>query len=120
MALKADYIVRSQRVFTSAPGAASARPLAFAVAADHIAYVDEFDRVQAEAGSGTPVVDLGDALVCPGFHDAHLHFFQKRGRPGGQDKGVCGVVAGRCLGNHPGLARLPLGSARAAHQALAR
>lgn len=75
MALKADYIVRSQRVFTSAPGAESARPLAFAVAADHIAYVDEFDRVQAEAGSGTPVVDLGDALVCPGFHDAHLHFF---------------------------------------------
>lgn len=75
MAFKADYIVRSQRVFTSAPGAASARPLAFAVAADRIAYVDEFDRVQAEAGPGTPVVDLGDALVCPGFHDAHLHFF---------------------------------------------
>ena len=75
MALKADYIVRSQRVFTSAPGAASARPLAFAVAVDRIAYVDEFDRVQAEAGPGTPVVDLGDALVCPGFHDAHLHFF---------------------------------------------
>lgn len=75
MALKADYIVRSQRVFTSAPGAASAHPLAFAVAGDRIAYVDEFDRVQAEAGSGTPVVDLGDALVCPGFHDAHLHFF---------------------------------------------
>lgn len=75
MALKADYIVRSQRVFTSAPGAASARLLAFAVAADRIAYVDEFDRVQAEAGPGTPVVDLGDALVCPGFHDAHLHFF---------------------------------------------
>ena len=75
MALEADYIVRSQRVFTSAPGAASAHPLAFAVAGDRIAYVDEFDRVQAEAGSGTPVVDLGDALVCPGFHDAHLHFF---------------------------------------------
>lgn len=75
MALKADYIVRSQRVFTSAPGVASARPLAFAVAADRIAYVDEFDRVQAEAGPGTPVVDLGDALVYPGFHDAHLHFF---------------------------------------------
>lgn len=75
MALKADFIVRSQRVFTSAPGAASARPLAFAVAADRIAYVDEFDRVQAEAGPGTPVVDFGDALVCPGFHDAHLHFF---------------------------------------------
>lgn len=75
MALKADYIVRSQRVFTSAPGAVSAHPLAFAVAADRIAYVDEFDRVQAEAGPGTPVVDLGDALVCPGFHDAHLHFF---------------------------------------------
>ena len=63
MALKADYIVRSQRVFTSAPGAASARPLAFAVAADRIAYVDEFDRVQAEAGPGTPVVDLGGAPV---------------------------------------------------------
>lgn len=75
MALKADYIVRSQRVFTSAPGAASARSLAFAVTVDRIAYVDEFDRVQAEAGPGTPVVDLGDALVCPGFHDAHLHFF---------------------------------------------
>ena len=75
MALKADYIVRSQRLFTSAPGVASARPLAFAVAGDRIAYVDEFDRVQAEAGPGTPVVDLGDALVCPGFHDAHLHFF---------------------------------------------
>lgn len=75
MALKADCIVRSQRVFTSAPGVASAHPLAFAVAADRIAYVDEFDRVRAEAGPGTPVVDFGDALVCPGFHDAHLHFF---------------------------------------------
>lgn len=31
--------------------------------------------VIASCPASTPVLDYGDALICPGFHDAHLHFF---------------------------------------------
>ena len=75
MALQADYVVRSERVFTSAADAAAPVPLAFAVAGDRISLVGAPDEVIAAVPAGTPVRDFGEALVCPGFHDAHLHFF---------------------------------------------
>lgn len=74
MPIPADTIVRSTRVFTSAPGERRARELAFAVADGRIACVGLPDEVIA-ACPAARVIDLGDAFVCPGFHDAHLHFF---------------------------------------------
>lgn len=72
---QADYIVCSKHVFTSAPGEREALPRAFAVAGDRIVCVGSLEDVMAACPDGTPVRDLGDAFVCPGFHDAHLHFF---------------------------------------------
>ena len=70
-----DYIVTSKRVFTSAVGDDAARPLAFAVVGDRIEFMGTPADVIAACASGTPVLDFGDAFICPGFHDAHLHFF---------------------------------------------
>lgn len=75
MVFQADYVVRSRKVFTSAPDAAVPRELAFAVAGDRIVQVGSSDEVLASVPADTPVRDFDDALVCPGFHDAHLHFF---------------------------------------------
>ena len=75
MAGHIDYIVRSERVFTSGLGVRAARPLAFAVAGGRIAHVGSFEDVVAACPAFTPVRDFGDSFVCPGFHDAHLHFF---------------------------------------------
>ncbi|MBE6468404.1 MAG: amidohydrolase [Coriobacteriaceae bacterium] len=74
MSIPAELIVRSTRVFTSAPGERRPRELAFAVFAGRIACVGLPDEVIA-ACRPAPVLNLGDAFVCPGFHDAHLHFF---------------------------------------------
>lgn len=70
-----DYIVTSTRVFTSAPAECAARPLAFAVAGERIVATGSLQDVIASCPASTPVLDYGDAFVCPGFHDAHLHFF---------------------------------------------
>lgn len=70
-----DYIVTSKRVFTSAVGDDAARPLAFAVVGDRIEFMGTPADVIAACAPGTPVLDFGDAFICSGFHDAHLHFF---------------------------------------------
>lgn len=70
-----DYIVRSKHVFTSASDEHAAHELAFAVAGDRIVAVGAPEEIMAACPASTPVHDYGDALVCPGFHDAHLHFF---------------------------------------------
>lgn len=74
-----DLVIESARVFTG--GAAESRPGAIAVAGDRIAAAGPKEDVRAfarEANAGGPapeVRDFGDALVVPGFHDSHLHFF---------------------------------------------
>ena len=75
--LQADLVVRSKNVFTAADGRAGgcARELAFAVAAGRIVLVGAPDEVLAAVPAGTRVADFGDRFICPGFHDAHLHFF---------------------------------------------
>ena len=75
MDAKVDFIVQSARVFTSAPGERAARPRAFAVAGGRIVRMGTPDEIQAACPAFTPVLDFGDAFICPGFHDAHLHFF---------------------------------------------
>lgn len=77
--MRIDLIIESRNVFTGAEG--TARPAAIAVAGDRIAAVGPSEDVrafalEANAGGGAPEVrDFGDALVVPGFHDSHLHFF---------------------------------------------
>ena len=70
-----DAVVMSKSVFTSAAGERTARPLAFALAGDRIVAVGEPDGIRAAAPSSARVLDYGDRFICPGFHDAHLHFF---------------------------------------------
>ncbi len=74
-AARTAYVVRSRRVFTAADGIDGARDLAFFVSGGRIALVGAPDDVIAAVPAGTPVHDFADAFVCPGFHDAHLHFF---------------------------------------------
>ena len=71
----ADAVVTSRRVFTSTAGESSARPLAFALAGDRIVAVGEPDEVLSSVPSSARVLDFGGSFICPGFHDAHLHFF---------------------------------------------
>lgn len=74
-----DLIIESERVFTGTSG--TAHPGAVAVAGDRIVATGPREEVRAFAleaceGKGAPrVYDFGDALVMPGFHDSHLHFF---------------------------------------------
>lgn len=74
-----DLVVASTRVFTGAEDAA--HPAAIAVSDGRIAAVGPRDEVLAYArdhrgAKGAPEVrDFGDALVIPGLHDSHLHFF---------------------------------------------
>lgn len=75
MAVDVEMIVQSERVFTSQKGECETRPLAFAISEGRIVRMGEPEDVIAACPAGTPVHDFGDAFVCPGFHDAHLHFF---------------------------------------------
>ncbi|QOS67192.1 amidohydrolase [Eggerthella guodeyinii] len=77
--MRIDLIIESRNVFTGTDG--TARPAAVAIADDRIAAVGPREDVRAfarETNAGGPapeVRDFGDALVVPGFHDSHLHFF---------------------------------------------
>lgn len=73
--MHADYVVRSRRVFTSVPGEREPHELAFAVSGDRIVLSGAPKDVLAAVPTSTPVHNWGDRFVCPGFHDAHLHFF---------------------------------------------
>lgn len=76
--MRIDLIIESRHVFTGTDG--TARPAAVAIADDCIVAVGPREDVHAFAektngGSAPAVRDFGDALVVPGFHDSHLHFF---------------------------------------------
>ncbi len=73
--LKADTVFMSQNVFTAADGVVAAHPLAFAVAGGRICAIGEPDEILAGVPAAARVVDYGERFICPGFHDAHLHFF---------------------------------------------
>ena len=76
--MRIDLIIESRHVFTGTDG--TARPAAVAIADDCIVAVGPREDVHAFAektngGLAPEVRDFGDALVVPGFHDSHLHFF---------------------------------------------
>ena len=72
--MQPDFVVTSEHVFVGTPEAQADEPLAVAVADGRVQAVAP--RAQAaELAAGAPVQDWGDAFVCPGFHDAHMHVF---------------------------------------------
>ena len=71
----ADLILKSTRIFTAEPGEDATMSGSIAIADGRIAFVGSDEEAAAYVGPDTTVTDLGDAFVCPGFHDSHLHFF---------------------------------------------
>ena len=71
---KCDFIFRSRKVFTS-KSPLETQNLAIAVKNARILAVDKTEMIAAEFTSKNGIVDFGNSFMCPGFHDAHLHFF---------------------------------------------
>ncbi len=77
--MRIDTIISSTAVFDGI--ADETRAAALAIAGDRIASIGSLDEMRAlaakENGPGNPPDerDFGDALIVPGFHDSHLHFF---------------------------------------------
>ena len=72
--MAADLILKSNAIFTSTGDDTFAG--AVAVQGNKIVYVGPAEGAEAFKGPDTRVLDLGDKMVAPGFHDSHLHFFQ--------------------------------------------
>ena len=72
-AVFADTIIETEALFTGV--GADAVPGAVAVAGDRIVFAGSKADAEGWRGPETIVKDYGDALVVPGFHDSHLHFF---------------------------------------------
>ncbi|MFK2825691.1 amidohydrolase [Bacillus sp. B190/17] len=68
---KADVIIISDAVFTGLKD--KPEPLAVAVKDHKILAVDLKEKIANFKDEQTKVIDVGNKLVMPGFHDAHLH-----------------------------------------------
>ncbi|WP_446688733.1 amidohydrolase [Priestia megaterium] len=71
MMTKADLIIISEAIFTGLSD--GPEPLALAVKDNRILEVGPKEKVLALKGDDTEIMDVGEKLVMPGFHDAHLH-----------------------------------------------
>ena len=70
--MTADMIIKGNAIFDSV----SDKPFAgfVAVKVNRIAAVGkEMDSISQYAGDDTKIIDAGDRLVMPGFHDSHTH-----------------------------------------------
>lgn len=65
-------LITSTQVFTGADD--TSRPLTIAIEDDRILEVEEPTTLR-EAYPDAEELDFGDAFICAGFHDSHLHFF---------------------------------------------
>ncbi len=70
----ADRILVTTALFTGADDEPA--PGAVAIGDDRILWAGPLETIpEALRGDATEVIDYGDALIMPGFHDAHLHYF---------------------------------------------
>ena len=70
----ADRILVTTALFTGASDEPA--PGAVALGDDRILWAGPLETIpEALRGDATEVIDYGDALIMPGFHDAHLHYF---------------------------------------------
>lgn len=71
--MESIVVYRTNHLFTGKEDVSS--PGAFAVENGRFAAVGTEDELEARFGDLAACIDLGDAFVCAGFHDSHLHFF---------------------------------------------
>lgn len=70
----ADRILVTSALFTGVDDEPA--PGAVAIGGDRVLWAGPLEALPEHLrGTDTEVVDYGDALVMPGFHDAHLHYF---------------------------------------------
>lgn len=70
---KSDMIIKSNAIFNGC--VADPRPGIVAIRENVIQYVGDEGLMPEFLGEDTKVYDMGDKLVMPGLHDAHLHFY---------------------------------------------
>ncbi len=70
---KSDMIIKSNAIFNGC--VADPRPGIVAIRENVIQYVGDEALMPEFLGEDTKVYDMGDKLVMPGLHDAHLHFY---------------------------------------------
>ena len=72
--MQPEYVITSEHVWVGTDDAQADEALALAVAGGRVQAIAPRDQAE-ELAAGAPVEDWGDAFVCPGFHDAHMHVF---------------------------------------------
>lgn len=70
---KSDIIIKSNAIFNGCIAAPVSGIVA--VKGNQIQYVGDEAMFSEFLGEDTKVYDMGDRLVMPGLHDAHLHFY---------------------------------------------
>ena len=71
--MQVESVFMSENVFTGTSD--EALPLAICVRGGLICAVVPKGEAEAFIGPSTRVEDFGDAFLCAGFHDAHVHAF---------------------------------------------
>ena len=129
--MQAESVFMSENVFTGTSD--EALPLAICVRGGLICAVVPKGEAKAFIGPSTRVEDFGDAFLCAGFHDAHVHAFHSALYSSplaemflGESEADCVArLAPPCQAQAPWLAfgarvaRVPMEPARAAKQSLA-
>ncbi|MFZ8891305.1 MAG: amidohydrolase family protein, partial [Pseudomonadales bacterium] len=69
--LAADYVLQGQRIYTANEAQWTAER--GAVKGDRIVFVGTSREAEATLCTGTEVIDLGGAVIYPGFTDSHQH-----------------------------------------------
>lgn len=69
----ADILIKSKAIFTGD----QSQPISgfIAIREDRILDIGELHGMDLYIGSDTTIIDAGDRLVLPGFHDFHLHLW---------------------------------------------
>lgn len=73
--MQSDLIIVSTHVFAGVAGDDASHPAAVCIKDGRIQDVVPIESIGEFRADATRVVDYGDAFVCPGLHDAHLHAF---------------------------------------------
>src|SRR5699024_4457826 len=71
--MKADVIIKGKAIFTTLKN--EPEELIVVLKGSKITAIDDVDKMDKYWGRGTKVIDAGNRLVMPGFHDSHLHLF---------------------------------------------
>ncbi len=77
--MKADLVLKNGRFYTVCR--LKSRVQAIAIKEDRILYTGSDGEIERFIGPETEVIDLEGRFGCPGFNDAHCHFFESGFHP---------------------------------------